>query len=62
MKKLILLTIFISASTTASASYSAWVQTYAGAPWTKYGTYADYGKCEAAIKYLWHPAKKCLSD
>jgi hypothetical protein len=63
MKKLILLTIFMSVSTTASAAtYSAWVQSYDGAPWTKYGTYADYGKCEAAIKYLWHPAKKCLSD
>ena len=62
MKKFIILTVFISVSTTASASYSAWVQTYQGAPWTKYGTYADYGKCQSAIKYLWHPAKKCLAD
>jgi hypothetical protein len=63
MKKLILLTIFISASTSAyAATYDAWVQSYANGPWTKYGSYADYGKCEAAIKYLWHPGKKCLAS
>jgi hypothetical protein len=59
MKKLILLSIFISTSAFAG-TYDAWVQNYANGPWTKYGTYQDYGKCEAAIKYLWHPGKKCL--
>ena len=61
MKKLLLLTIFISSNAFAG-SYDAWVQSYNNGPWTKYGTYADYGKCEAAIKYLWHPGKKCLAS
>ena len=59
MKKLILLTLLLSSNAFA-AGYTAWVQDYNGGPWKMYGSYADYGKCESAIKYLWHPAKKCL--
>ena len=58
MKKILILSLFLSAN--IFAGYDAWVQSYSGGPWTKYGSYRDYGACERAIQYLWHPSKKCM--
>ena len=61
MKKILLITaMFIT--TNVFAGYDAWVKNYEGGDWIKYETYSDYGSCERAIKWLYHPGKKCLAN
>ena len=60
MKKILILSLFISAN--AYAGYDAWIKYYDTGDWQKYGSYQDYAACERAIKYLVYKHKKCMPN